>query len=117
MLHQDKDILMVTGVADCNTPDKLAERIGEFVQWATWNASVPKLRTINRRFGPKASKLGVTVRDLVIKLKAAGVVITHDDGATTVVICKQFADMQAESYADDPLALSAAIERKVKDAQ
>ncbi len=58
----------MTGTGDIGSVDELRTRLVDYVK-LQWTRGYPsKLRTLNVRFGIKASSLGVTVRDLVNEL-------------------------------------------------
>lgn len=111
-----KSILDVTRTDDCKTPEELMHRILDYIGYKMREGYPTRLSTMSRRFSAKASKLQVSVRDLVNKLADSGSVVLYDRRNNIVLVDQAFLNLQAE-YVPDERERAEALEMMLDRAQ
>lgn len=113
--HPAPNLLEVTNVADCHTPEQLTERAYQYIHWAVRNGYPAKLTSINRRFAPKASKLGTSAREMTNTLYRAGRIGMWERGGATIFIDTEFLELQKQHL--EPTEIDQALEIILSRAQ
>lgn len=113
---REPNLLTVTNVSDCNTPEQLMQRIVEFVTFMVRKeGKPPKLNTINKRFGMRAAKLGTSSRELVGEALTLGLLKAFNHDRATVLIDCELLRMQEEMLT--PIEIDTALQRILSRAE